>query len=90
VADQHHVVQVLEAQQVDHVGDVDLEIGVGPGQVGALTQPGQAQRVHVVAMCAQRGGDRAPGPCSEPEPGHQYECRHATHATINTGQVPPG
>jgi hypothetical protein len=47
---QDYVAQVLVAQEVDHVGDVDIEVGIGTGQVSALAQAGQADRVHVVAV----------------------------------------
>ncbi|GAA5190729.1 hypothetical protein GCM10023322_46570 [Rugosimonospora acidiphila] len=81
--------QVLVAQEVDHVGDVDVEVGVRARQVGAFTQAGQAQRVHLVAEPTQSGGDRTPGPRAEPESGNEYECCHAPDARVNTGQIPP-
>ena len=42
VPDQHDIVQVLVADQVEHVGDVRLQAGVPPGQVRPLPHPGQA------------------------------------------------
>ena len=52
VPDEDDVAQVLVAQEVDHVGDVDVEVGVGAGQMGAFPEAGQADRAHVVAVSA--------------------------------------
>jgi hypothetical protein len=50
VPDEDYVAQALVAQEVDHVGDVDIEVGIGTGQVNAFPEAGQADRVHVVAV----------------------------------------
>ena len=53
-------------------------------------EAGQREWRDVVTGFAQHPGDLIPRPGAEPETGNEYECRHAPHATINTGQIPPG
>jgi hypothetical protein len=48
VADQHDLAQVLAPHEVQHIGDVDFEVGIAAGQMGALTHARQAHRVDIM------------------------------------------
>ena len=52
MADQIDVAQVLEFQHAEDIGDVGLEIDVGPRQMGALAEPGIGRRDQPVAARA--------------------------------------
>jgi hypothetical protein len=54
VPEQHHVAQLLVEEDVHHVPDVGVQADLRRGQVGALPQPGQAQRVDLVPRRLQR------------------------------------
>src|ERR1051325_3227109 len=58
--------------------------------MGPLTEPREAHRIDLVPAGPQRDGHRTPRPGAQKEPRNQYECRHAQHATVNTGHIPPG
>src|SRR5690606_12071819 len=99
VRHQHHVSQAARGEQAYQVVGVGLQVGVRA--VAVAGQPGQGDRVDLVAAPAQRRGDRVPGPAAQPGAGDQYEGRHGlllrwvvvpwcpAHRRIETGPYPP-
>lgn len=47
VADQHQLRRVEVVDQLHHILDVRLQVGARPGQVAALPEAGEGQRVHL-------------------------------------------
>src|SRR5438270_241796 len=64
---------VAGLQHRDHVLDVQLEVDLGPRQVGALAEPGERRRVDLVPGVAQQAGNFGPAPAAVPGAVHEHE-----------------
>ena len=64
VAGEHHVVQVLEQDQVHHVVDVGLQIDVGAVEVHALAEAGEGGAVDRVAVVGEEFAGALPFPAA--------------------------
>jgi hypothetical protein len=54
------VVEILELDEVHHVGDVSVQVDLGRGEVHALAEPGEGNGVGVVAAISQPAGHGLP------------------------------
>jgi hypothetical protein len=66
VPNEHDVVEILELDEVHHVGYVGLEVNLGRGEVYSLTEAGEGDGVGVVASISQPTGDGLPTPAAQP------------------------
>jgi hypothetical protein len=76
VPQEHHFAEVLEPDEVDHVGDVGLEVDLRRGEMHSLAQAGEGDGVGVVALLPELTGDRPPAPAPEPTTTDQYVNGH--------------
>ena len=80
VADEDHIVQRLELQQLRDVADVEVQVDLGRlqqfSEMGPVAQSAERGRVHGCTRLSQQRRDLAPAPAAVPGPVHQYECGH--------------
>jgi hypothetical protein len=87
VPEEHHVVEVLVADAPHHVVDVAVEVDPGTGEVGALAEAGEGDRVDLVPALAEPAGGGLPHPAAEPRAGHQHERGHGRRASSALDQL---
>src|SRR5215212_3088085 len=69
VSQEHDVVKILELDQVDHVGDVGIEVDLRRGEVHSLAQAGEGEGVGIVSLLPEAPGYGLPAPApSQPPP----------------------
>ena len=56
--------EILELDEVHHVGDVSVQVDLGRGEVHALAEPGEGNGVGVVAAISQLAGHGLPTPAA--------------------------
>src|SRR4051794_41285231 len=66
VADQDDVAQVLILDDVQHIGDMRLEVDRGNGEMRALAESGIAWRHQAMAGLTHQGMHLLPGPAGRP------------------------
>ena len=76
VADENHVTQVFEVQQVHDVADVHVEVDRGADEVSPVATPGQARRIDVVTLRTEEPSDLPVAPAAMPATVHQHVVRH--------------
>jgi hypothetical protein len=70
-------VEVLELDEVDHVGYVGLEVDLGRGEVHSFGEAGEGGGVDVVVLLSQLPGDLLPAPSSQPAAADEHVGRHS-------------
>ena len=73
MAGQHDVLQALELDHINHVGDVGVQIDSGCQKMDALAEAGERWRKHLVPALLQAIGDPPPAPAAMPGAVHQHE-----------------
>ena len=68
--------EVLELDEVDHVGDVSLEVYFRTREVHPFAQAGEGDGVGVVPLLSQSAGDGLPAPAAEPTTPDQHVRSH--------------
>jgi hypothetical protein len=76
VPEKHDVVEVLKFDEVHHVGDVGLQVHFGRGEVHALAETSEGNRISIVAVISQLTGYGLPAPASEPSATYQHVSCH--------------
>src|SRR5262249_57241922 len=70
---QDEVLEPLEADHAEHVGDVQRGIDARVKQVRPLAKAGERWREHDMSASSQPIGDTSPGPASVPRAVHEDE-----------------
>nr|WP_214106281.1 hypothetical protein [Acrocarpospora catenulata] len=76
MTDEDDVAQILEEEEIRHLGDVRLQVDIGTHQVGAVTGAGQRRRVDGVAGRLEQASDSLVAPAAVTAAVHQDEACH--------------
>src|SRR5215203_6495706 len=76
VAEEHDAVEVLELDEVDHVGYVGVEVDFGACEVHPFAQAGEGEGVGVVPLLSESAGYGLPAPAPEPSTTDQHVRSH--------------
>ena len=68
--------EILELDEIDHVGDVGFEVDLGRGEVHPFAQACEGDGIDVVPLLSEPAGYSPPTPAPEPTPTDQHVSCH--------------
>jgi hypothetical protein len=66
VPQEHDSLEILERDEIDHVGYVSFEVDFGACEVHPFAQTGEGSGIGVVSLLPEPRGDSLPTPAPEP------------------------
>jgi hypothetical protein len=76
VPQEHYIAEILELDEIDHVGDVGVEVDFGACEVHRFAQAGEGDGTGIVPLIPESTDDSLPTPAPEPTTTDQHVRGH--------------